>query len=149
MDVATDVIPSIPHANPENSLSYDDTVAYEQQVPTATEADPRSNLASRIGNTKIYLLSEATAAARSAKVCPTPLSTWQSECETDQRFSAFLVPWLGGWSRVPFSKPAAQMVTLPLVVMVVVVLSANTTMIRRKFTLTARNAAKSLAGEKK
>ncbi|KAF7776797.1 hypothetical protein Agabi119p4_5190 [Agaricus bisporus var. burnettii] len=67
MDVATDVIQSIPQAEPENLLSYDDSVAYEQQVPTTTEEDPRSNLASRIGNTKIYLLSEATAAAHSAK----------------------------------------------------------------------------------
>jgi hypothetical protein len=69
MDVATDVIQPIPQAEQENSLSYDDTVAYEQQVPTTTETDPRSNLANRIGNTKIYLLSEATAAAHSAKVC--------------------------------------------------------------------------------
>jgi hypothetical protein len=44
-------------------LSYDDTVAYEEQVPTHPSNDPgRSSLANRIGNTKVYLLSESSVA---------------------------------------------------------------------------------------
>ncbi|KAJ3737713.1 hypothetical protein DFJ43DRAFT_1128789 [Lentinula guzmanii] len=39
-------------------LSYDETVPYEEQFPTTTAAE----LASRIGNTKVYLLSESSAA---------------------------------------------------------------------------------------
>jgi hypothetical protein len=68
MDVATDLV--LPDASLEsnNALSYDDTVAYEEQIPTAQEADPRSKLASRIGNTKVYLLADTSAAARNAKV---------------------------------------------------------------------------------
>jgi hypothetical protein len=51
-----------------NSLSYDDTVAYEEQVPTHVSNDPeRASLANRIGNTKVYLLSESTA-TRAGKV---------------------------------------------------------------------------------
>jgi hypothetical protein len=68
MDVATDLALPESQPVPENSLSYDDSVAYERQVPTTTEEDPRSKLASRIGNTKIYLLAETSAAARNAKV---------------------------------------------------------------------------------
>ncbi|KAJ3780812.1 hypothetical protein GGU10DRAFT_368521 [Lentinula aff. detonsa] len=40
-------------------LSYDETVPYEEQFPTTTAAE----LASRIGNTKVYLLSESSAAS--------------------------------------------------------------------------------------
>lgn len=44
-------------------LSYDDTVAYEEQVPTHPSNDPeRSSLANRIGSTKVYLLSESSVA---------------------------------------------------------------------------------------
>jgi hypothetical protein len=42
------------------SLSYDDTIAYEEQVPTHPSNDPaRASLADRIGSTKVYLLSES------------------------------------------------------------------------------------------
>lgn len=45
-----------------NTLSYDDTVAYEEQLPTHPSNDPeRATLANRIGSTKVYLLSESTA----------------------------------------------------------------------------------------
>jgi len=64
MDVATDL--ASPANEPGNILSYDNSTAYEQQIPTTNEEDPRSNLASRIGTTKIYLLAEA----QSSKVCP-------------------------------------------------------------------------------
>lgn len=70
MDIATD-LPETEQIQLTDALSYDDTVAYEQQLPSVTEIeaglDPRSNenpLANRIGNTKIYLLSETSAAAR-------------------------------------------------------------------------------------
>ncbi|KAH7930059.1 hypothetical protein BV22DRAFT_86717 [Leucogyrophana mollusca] len=50
------------------SLSYDDDVPYEDQVPTHPSNDPeRASLLNRIGNTKIYLLSDS-AQARVAKV---------------------------------------------------------------------------------
>lgn len=45
-------------------LSYDDTVAYEDQVPTNTSNDDDTgggiSLANRIGNAKVYLLSESS-----------------------------------------------------------------------------------------
>ncbi|PPQ82260.1 hypothetical protein CVT26_009976 [Gymnopilus dilepis] len=46
-------------------LSYDDTVAYEEQLPTAEEAEraAAASLAKRIGSSKVYLLSESSAAA--------------------------------------------------------------------------------------
>ncbi|KAF9464267.1 hypothetical protein BDZ94DRAFT_1256712 [Collybia nuda] len=47
--------------DPLNALSYDDTVAYEEQIPTHPTNDGQAALASRIGNTKVYLLSESTA----------------------------------------------------------------------------------------
>lgn len=41
-------------------LSYDDTTAYEEQVPAHPSDDPaRPSLAGRIGSTKVYLLSES------------------------------------------------------------------------------------------
>jgi hypothetical protein len=52
-------------------LSYDDTVAYEEQLPTDEEqaASRTASLANRIGNSRVYLLSESTAATtRSTKV---------------------------------------------------------------------------------
>lgn len=49
-DVAPDLIPI---------LSYDDTVAYEDQVPTDDSGG--ASLANRIGSTKVYLLSESIA----------------------------------------------------------------------------------------
>ncbi len=74
MDIATD-LPEPEQLQATEILSYDDTVAYEQQLPTTTEVeaglDPRSNenpLANRIGNTKIYLLSETSAAARKVRL---------------------------------------------------------------------------------
>ncbi|KAG1858961.1 hypothetical protein DFJ58DRAFT_781017 [Suillus subalutaceus] len=49
------------------TLSYDETVPYESQVPTHPSNDPeRTTLLNRIGNTKVYLLSD-TAQARFAK----------------------------------------------------------------------------------
>lgn len=39
-------------------LSYDDTVAYEEQLPSTDHE--RANLADRIGTTKVYLLSESS-----------------------------------------------------------------------------------------
>jgi hypothetical protein len=52
-------------------LSYDDTVAYEEQLPTEEElaASRTASLADRIGNSRVYLLSESTAATtRTTKV---------------------------------------------------------------------------------
>ncbi|KAG1828825.1 hypothetical protein EV424DRAFT_1317667 [Suillus variegatus] len=49
------------------TLSYDESVPYESQVPTHSSSDPeRATLLNRIGNTKVYLLSD-TAQARIAK----------------------------------------------------------------------------------
>jgi hypothetical protein len=42
-------------------LSYDDTVAYEEQLPPPSDRKPPL-LASRIGQTKIYLLPESSVA---------------------------------------------------------------------------------------
>ncbi|KAF8966488.1 hypothetical protein BDZ97DRAFT_1917591 [Flammula alnicola] len=47
------------------TLSYDDTVAYEEQVPT--EAERAASLAKRIGTSKVYLLSESSAVTRVGK----------------------------------------------------------------------------------
>jgi hypothetical protein len=50
------------------TLSYDESVPYESQVPTHPSNDPeRATLLNRIGSTKVYLLSD-TAQARFAKV---------------------------------------------------------------------------------
>jgi hypothetical protein len=60
MDIASE-----PNPNPEYStLSDDDTVPYEDQLPTPTPDDERAHtsLANRIGNTKVYLLSESSIA---------------------------------------------------------------------------------------
>jgi len=44
-----------------NSLSYDDTIAYEEQLPTNPSNDPeQASLANRIGSTKVYLLAESS-----------------------------------------------------------------------------------------
>ena len=48
-----------------SALNYDDTVAYEQQIPTEHEV---ASLAKRIGTSKVYLLSESSAATRAGKV---------------------------------------------------------------------------------
>lgn len=49
-------------------LSYDDSVPYEDQRSTHPSNDPeRTGLASRIGSTKVYLLSESST-SRVAKV---------------------------------------------------------------------------------
>lgn len=48
-----------------SALNYDDTVAYEQQLPTEREI---ASLAKRIGTSKVYLLSESSAATRAGKV---------------------------------------------------------------------------------
>ena len=50
------------------ALSYDDTVAYEEQVPTEAEREHTASLANRIGSTKVYLLAESSATTRVSKV---------------------------------------------------------------------------------
>ena len=65
MDIADAIVPT--------ALSYDDTVSYEEQLPTeaerAAEAARAASLANRIGSSKVYLLSESSAAAtRATKV---------------------------------------------------------------------------------
>jgi hypothetical protein len=42
-----------------NTLSYDDNIAYEEQVPAPSDSE-RASLANRIGNTKVYLLAESS-----------------------------------------------------------------------------------------
>jgi hypothetical protein len=61
MDIASD---ANPHAE-YSTLSYDDTVPYEDQLPIqpSNDDDPsRTSLANRIGTTKVYLLSESSIA---------------------------------------------------------------------------------------
>lgn len=68
MDVSTNSVDLPESIDDETSqlLSYDETVPYEEQLPSAAEA---AALASRIGSTKVYLLSESSAsAARGGKV---------------------------------------------------------------------------------
>lgn len=70
MDATDSIAPQTEQA----TLSYDDTVAYEEQLPTeaerAAEAARSASLANRIGNSRVYLLSESsTAATRITKVC--------------------------------------------------------------------------------
>ena len=50
------------------ALSYDDTVAYEEQLPTEAERERAASLANRIGSSKVYLLSESSVATRVGKV---------------------------------------------------------------------------------
>lgn len=45
---------------PTNDLSYDDTVPYQEQIPV----NDAPQLASRIGSTKVYLLSDASRKVR-------------------------------------------------------------------------------------
>ncbi|KAG5645258.1 hypothetical protein DXG03_006560 [Asterophora parasitica] len=60
-------------------LSYDDSVAYEEQIPTHPSNDPgRASLANRIGTTKVYLLSE-TSVARATKVEPSSLPSSENK----------------------------------------------------------------------
>lgn len=57
--------------DPLATLSYDDDIPYEEQHPTSIANDPDravSGLASRIGSTKVYLLSESSNTTRVAKV---------------------------------------------------------------------------------
>lgn len=64
MDISSGILE--PSGQIPEPLSYDETVPYEEQLPSAVEA---AGLASRIGNTKVYLLSESSAtAARGGKV---------------------------------------------------------------------------------
>jgi hypothetical protein len=48
--------------DPLNALSYDDNIAYEEQVaPQSSNDNPeRASLANRIGNAKVYLLAESS-----------------------------------------------------------------------------------------
>ncbi|KAF8663577.1 hypothetical protein AX16_000921 [Volvariella volvacea WC 439] len=53
-----------------DTLSYDDTVPYEEQLPPPGEEtllDQSNSLASRIGSTKVYLLSETSISSRPVK----------------------------------------------------------------------------------
>jgi hypothetical protein len=44
-----------------NTLSYDDNIAYEEQLPTYPSNDPAGvSLANRIGNSKVYLLADSS-----------------------------------------------------------------------------------------
>lgn len=45
-----------------NTLSYDDNIAYEEQLPTThlSNDSEQVSLANRIGNTKVYLLAESS-----------------------------------------------------------------------------------------
>lgn len=47
------------------SLSYDDTVPYEEQVPATDSAS--GGLASRIGTNRLYLLAESSALGAAGK----------------------------------------------------------------------------------
>ncbi len=69
MDTADEISPHIE----STMLSYDDSVAYEEQLPTEEELEAAAtrtvSLANRIGNSRVYLLSESTAATtRTTKV---------------------------------------------------------------------------------
>jgi len=61
MDIASEANPPAAYS----TLSYDD-IPYEDQLPDNGEP-AQSSLANRIGNTKVYLLSESSV-ARVAKV---------------------------------------------------------------------------------
>jgi len=50
------------------TLSYDDTVPYEEQLPTAEEQAVAASLKNRIGTAKVYLLSDTSVAQRTGKV---------------------------------------------------------------------------------
>jgi hypothetical protein len=56
MDIASEANPSTEYS----TLSYDDSIPYEDQLPT--EEPARASLANRIGSTKVYLLSESSIA---------------------------------------------------------------------------------------
>jgi hypothetical protein len=62
MDIASEANPLAEYS----TLSYDDTVPYEDQLPDDGEP-AQASLANRIGSTKVYLLSESSV-ARVAKV---------------------------------------------------------------------------------
>ncbi|KAF9076672.1 hypothetical protein BDP27DRAFT_1313717 [Rhodocollybia butyracea] len=69
MDMSTaiglSILDAVENFDEPQSLSYDETLSYEEQLPTEAEA---AALASRIGSTKVYLLSESSASvARSGK----------------------------------------------------------------------------------
>lgn len=58
MDITPEVIDA-----PIDTLSYDESVPYDEQLAPESSVEPgRAQLADRIGNTKVYLLSEATGA---------------------------------------------------------------------------------------
>jgi hypothetical protein len=58
MDIATEANPPAEYS----TLSYDDTIPYEEQLPVNTDEPAHNPLASRIGSTKVYLLSESSIA---------------------------------------------------------------------------------------
>ncbi|KAL0571128.1 hypothetical protein V5O48_010836 [Marasmius crinis-equi] len=60
MDAIVDEIPQ----EPSSLLSYDEDIAYEDQVSTNPNPSDDAGLASRIGKTKVYLLSESSAGKR-------------------------------------------------------------------------------------
>lgn len=68
-----DILPSEPFSDtvlPESSLSYDDSVPYSELPPVPEPG--HSSLADRIGQTKVYLISDAVA-ARTGKVRRWPI----------------------------------------------------------------------------
>jgi hypothetical protein len=58
MDIASEAIPPAEYS----SLSYDDTVPYEDQLSPNDDEPSHASLANRIGSTKVYLLSESSIA---------------------------------------------------------------------------------------
>ena len=60
-----DILPEIdisPAADTDTGLSYDDSIPYsELPPPPATISPEQSSLAGRIGQTKVYLISDALA----------------------------------------------------------------------------------------
>ena len=70
MDNSPDgVSPDLFNSHTSEALSYDDTIPYEEQIPTEDEkgAAAAASLAKRIGAAKVYLLSD-TSVARVGKV---------------------------------------------------------------------------------
>ncbi|KAF9268363.1 hypothetical protein L218DRAFT_918925 [Marasmius fiardii PR-910] len=76
MDAALDVQP-LQEQEPSSLLSYDDSIAYEDQL--STNPSDEAGLASRIGKSKVYLLSESSV----GKVRPWHRKRGEEEKEVD------------------------------------------------------------------
>ncbi|OCH95853.1 hypothetical protein OBBRIDRAFT_787699 [Obba rivulosa] len=80
-----DVTPAVLETLEEQSISYDVELSYDDPVPATTEPStepPRPELANRIGNTKVYLLSETTG-ARAGKRKHAPEEDAREEMDED------------------------------------------------------------------